>query len=64
MISSGLSTVVNDETIRSATATTRLPRGVHTKALASSRASAEIQSAAGSACARLPPIVPRLRTAR
>src|SRR5216110_3497854 len=46
------------------TGTSRRPRAPATSAVAPSAASAVGQSAAGSACARLPPIVPRFRTAR
>ena len=49
-------------TISSSTFTFRSPRDDAIRTLASSATSTAGQSAAGSACARLPPMVPRFRT--
>ena len=62
MISSARMSTVNRPRKKSAAFTTRQPRGLLRWISASSASSTAGMSADGSACATLPPIVPRLRT--
>ena len=62
-ISSGAARVVNGPTKKSAACTVRSPRTLRSVKEPSSASSTAGISEAGSACARLPASVPRLRTA-